>query len=684
MNHKFTVFGYFSKTTPIGNLPPNGQKVANKFMPLLLAVFFMAFYLPFVAQGQNFQTPASGNNWSLNHWSTAVGTKPSTCPSGSNTFGTGNWVYLCTSSATGSGATSGNTYGIIAIANYTHSSTGTLTFTSTNTTPTIEVDGTGVVVDFTTTKFSSSYALVKIGTGTLVSSPSSSSFSGGFTLQAGTMVVGSNSALGSGILTIPATYSPTLAATSSSSLSNTLHINSGFTLGTTAYTSNITFNGNAILANSPTITLGGSSTTTPPSTYSFSGTLSGSSALTVSGTGGILALTNTSANSFTGNVTITGSAELDINNDGDLGAGSNVTLNSGTLKLVPTGSVTTARGIALSPSTSNTININNTGGELVCTGVISGTGSLTKTGAGVLQVDNTAGTNTASGTVTVNAGDLDIAIGASIPASVSVGSGAIVSGVGTYGAVTIGSGGSISPGTDLGSGLNAGTLTTGSQTWQSGGVYTCTINDNNLTGTAGTDWDNLTINGGLSVDPTGFIVKLEATGNTISGFDGTASFTWPIGTYTGSVTAGTLLVTVDQSAIDGGVPYPGTFSIAFTSGTNGTINLVYTAPDFNYYWTGATSSDWTIAGNWLNAGAVPATAPGSSSNVIISTGYTNAPDLPNGSPVTINSLTVNSGTLTLEDELITNGDVTNSGTITLATSTDEGSLDVGAGTMEEI
>ena len=692
MNHKFTVFGYFSKTTPLSNLPPKRQKVAQKFMLPLLTVFFMAFYLPFIAHGQSYQTfvaPSTSNNgWNGAHWTIASSTSPSTCPSsGSGTFNSGNKVYLCTSGGTGSGVLSGSgtIYGIIATANYAHnpSGAGTLTFTSSNMTPTIEVDNTAVA-DFNATKFSTSYALVKTGTGTLISSPSSSTFSGGFKLNGGTMVVGSIYAFGSGTVTIPSSTSCTLASTASSTLtfSNALSINSSFTLGTTAslgsyYNSGnngiggLIFSGNATLANSPTITLGGSSSI--PSTYSFSGVLSGTSALTVSGTGGILALTSTStANSFTGNVTITGGAELDINNDGNLGAGSNVILNNGILKVANTGTVTTARGIALSTSTSNTIN---TPGTLVCTGLISGTGSLTKTGAGVLQVDNTAGTNTASGTVTVNAGDLDIAASASIPASVSVGSGAIISGVGTYGAVTIGSGGYISPGNDLGTGATAGTLTTGTQNWQSGGTYTCTIN--NVSGTAGSAWDYLTINGNLSVPSTGtpFVVKLEASGGAITGFTtSTPTTTWVIGTYSGSGPSGTTsFVTVDQSAITGG-PYPGTFTITFTSGI---INLVYTAPDFDFYWTGAVSSDWNTAGNWQNPyGTTATTVPGSYNNVYIQNVST-APIFTLSS-ATINSLTVNtSASLTLEGLLTTSSDVTNSGTITLSASGNEGQLTVG-------
>ncbi len=105
------------------------------------------------------------------------------------------------------------------------------------------------------------------------------------------------------------------------------------------------------------------------------------------------------ANTYSGGTTVTGGT-LSISSDQHLGAASGVlTLDGGTLQ--NTAAVTTARAIT----------IGNAGGgfqtdtDLTSTGVISGAGSVTKTGAGTLTLAG-ASPNTYTGTTIVSAGTL--------------------------------------------------------------------------------------------------------------------------------------------------------------------------------------------------------------------------------------------------------------------------------------
>lgn len=114
-----------------------------------------------------------------------------------------------------------------------------------------------------------------------------------------------------------------------------------------------------------------------------------------------------------------------------------------------------------------TLTVGGNGASTTFSGTLENGGTLAKTGAGELRFDGAGGTTA----LTVGGGRL--------------------SGTGTVGALTIASGGTLAPGS------SPGTLTAGNTTFAGGGSYLWEIN--NALGTAGTNWDLLSINGGLTI-----------------------------------------------------------------------------------------------------------------------------------------------------------------------------------------
>jgi hypothetical protein len=114
---------------------------------------------------------------------------------------------------------------------------------------------------------------------------------------------------------------------------------------------------------------------------------------------------------------------------------------------------------------------------------------------------------------------------------------------------------------------------------------------------------------------------------------------------------------------------PGTYTVTYTvAAASGCAQYTTTAPvtiTLNGTWTGAASTDWNTAGNW-----VCSTIPTSTTNVIIPGSITNYPVLNSGTGsvqnITIQSgasLTVTGGTLQIA------GTITNSGTFTASNGT---------------
>ena len=178
----------------------------------------------------------------------------------------------------------------------------------------------------------------------------------------------------------------------------------------------------------------------------------------------------------------------------------------------------------------------------------AGTGTVELAGVntfGGLSIVNTAGTTILSGTGThtgptiINGGTL-VVNGTNASSAVTINATGILGGHGTVGSVTINSGGTISPGN------SPGTLTTGNETWNGGGSYVWELND--ATGTAGTNWDLLSIGGSLDIAASGldaantFTIYLTSlNGSNVGGhpalnFDSLLDQSWVIATTTGAIT----------------------------------------------------------------------------------------------------------------------------------------------------
>jgi autotransporter-associated beta strand protein/YVTN family beta-propeller protein len=195
-----------------------------------------------------------------------------------------------------------------------------------------------------------------------------------------------------------------------------------FTLGTGGGTidnngNNVTFSG--------AFTGSGALTTTGSAIVTFSGTNTNSGSTTVNG--GTLQAGAANTLSASSAITVSGGATLDLNNTSQtiasLAGSGAVTLGSGTL----------------------TVGGDNT--STTFAGGISGTGGITKIGAGTLVL---SGTNSYTGATKVSAGTLTVNGSLVGPTTVTVASGTTLNGSGTiYGTVTVAPGGTL----DLSSGL---------------------------------------------------------------------------------------------------------------------------------------------------------------------------------------------------------------------------------------
>jgi autotransporter-associated beta strand protein len=444
--------------------------------------------------------------------------------------------------------------------------------------------GTSSTIDVTTNTLtisggsaSTTGALTKAGNGTLVLS-GNNQYTGTTSINAGILQLGATGTSPNGPL-------GTITNGTTVSSGAVLDLN-GFTLataepltlaGTGISSSGALTNNGAAVSYSGAVTVGASTGVGGTGDINLTGVVSGAGSFTKLGAGtltisgantysgatqvsvGTLKLNSTSALGTTaGGTAITSGAVLDLNgiNYPALEAltisGTGITSN-GTLINSSATAASFAGAITLN-SANNSIGGT---GDITLSGAIGTTNALTKIANNTLTL---SGTSTYTGATTVSAGTLNLT--GSLTSAISISSGATLTGTGSTSSTAVISG-TISP-----AGTGIGTLTTGAQTWNSGGSYRVDLS--NIAGSAGIDWDQLLISGSLTTPGSGsFTVSLYGT--IAGGFVNTSNYTWIIGTYTGTNPSATNVFTTATGITN---TLAGSFSISF-SGNN--IVLTYNA-----------------------------------------------------------------------------------------------------------
>lgn len=191
-------------------------------------------------------------------------------------------------------------------------------------------------------------------------------------------------------------------------------------------------------------------------------------------------------------------------------------------------------------TTTSTLAINANGelGSVIFSGANKTYSHSTTVAAGTLEI--------ASGTATTGNGAWSVGTNAALKVNGTLGgtgtltlaSGSSLTGSGTINkAVTIGTGVKISPGNSL------GTLTTGAQTWASGGTYQWEINDVDAGSGSNLGWDLANVAGSLTltatqVNPFTIEVTSLTLGNTagaVHDFNDLTSYSWTLASATGGI-----------------------------------------------------------------------------------------------------------------------------------------------------
>jgi autotransporter-associated beta strand protein len=334
----------------------------------LLTPLFFCFALS--AQAQLYWKTSAANSWTGSFWSTA--------PGGPYTSA---WV-------SGSNVVFEDNVGTTLTVTYASTTVGNMTVNENTTFTTGGTFGTGgnvVTMDVLTGKtltFGSQGISTGAGTGFIKNgggtwSLTGSAYTGGLTINAGTIAAGGINATGAGALVINGggIRSTNTSARDFSTKHSSITIGGDFFLGDTTNTGALTFSG-------PTSLGAAVRNITVNSTVNWSGVITGGGGITKLGSG---TLTLTGANEYTGTTTIS-AGTLRIGNGGT------------------TGSLSTSSAIVTDATLvferSNTI----TQGVDFATG-ISGTGGITQAGSGTTIL---SGANSYAGTTSITAGVLDV------------------------------------------------------------------------------------------------------------------------------------------------------------------------------------------------------------------------------------------------------------------------------------
>jgi autotransporter-associated beta strand protein len=321
-------------------------------------------------------------------------------------------------------------------------------------------------------------ALIKYGIGTLTIA-GDATYTGGTTINAGTLQLGNGGTSGSilgnvlnnGVFAINRadtfTFDGVISGTGAFQQNGT---------GTTVLTADNTYTGGTTI-NAGTLQLGNGGTSgsilgnvlnngvfaiNRSDTFTFDGVISGAGAFAQIGPGTTIL---TAANTYSGGTFINGGV-LAVAADANLGAAvGGLAFGGGTLQFLS--GFATNRAISLNAGGGA---FDTNGNDAALTGVIGGSGGLTKIGAGALVL---TAANAYTGPTTVSAGAL-VVNGSIANSAVTVNNGGILAGTGTVGATTINSGGTFAPGNSPGTMTVAGNLA-----FQSGALYLVQVNPSN-------------------------------------------------------------------------------------------------------------------------------------------------------------------------------------------------------------
>lgn len=309
---------------------------------------------------------------------------------------------------------------------------------------------------------------------------------------------------------------------------STLQVSNG-TLSVTG-ASGIQLSTNTTTANSSQLLLTGGTTTTEAIRYGVATSTAASRGDVIINNGAVLyvgsgGVSVVSTNAYTSNFSVTGAT---------VGAKASWT----TSQPITLGGVATFRAA----------DATNASFDIGLSGVLSGTGGLTKTGGGTLTL---GAANSYTGSTVISAGTLALSAGGSIASSTiinngnfnvsavtgfTLASGQSISGSGSVtGAMSIA--GTISPGN------SPGTLSSGSLSWLDGGDYNWQVLD--AAGSAGSGYDTVAVTGTLDLSALsagGFNINLwtlsstgpDVSGNA-SGFNNTSSYSWTLASTTDGI-----------------------------------------------------------------------------------------------------------------------------------------------------
>jgi fibronectin-binding autotransporter adhesin len=386
------------------------------------------------------------------------------------------------------------------------------------------------------------------------------------------------------------------------------------TNGTTSAVQNSTVTTSALTLNTAATT-----------TYTYNGTINNSGGninLTVQGSG-FQQLTN-AASSYVGITTISGTAVLQATsladglNTSSIGAASNdpanLVFDGGTLQYTGTNSASTDRGFTINSGKTavfsvKTLPVNNVSPpetNLTLRGTSpASNGSLTKTGAGTLTFDPAASFGY-TGATTVGAGTLVVNNALSTPTSISIASGAKLTGGGSISGTLTHTTGIINPG-DPAAINGIGPLTFTGAVTLNGGTVQYDLDGSNITGAQ----DVVNANGGLSIAGASTIDLEFASLASVPA----SSFDLRLFNYTGTLVDSSQYSKL--SFISNGLAGRSAYTPSSTA-TQVNLNVVpKPAANINWnsaapgsgVWDVASSTDGTLGtANWFNTG-VGATNP---------------------------------------------------------------------------